>query len=174
MNRRIAGIVAALLLVPGMWALSGCGQAAEEAIEQGIEQGTGGDVEIDDDGVKVTDEEGNEFAAGSQAELPSTWPEVVPTPDGTLVFAGGSAADGSSGAVSQGIWQADSSVADTADAYATTLAGAGFTVDPSMSMDDGAAKIANYNGNGYLVGVIVAEGDGGKGATISVTVSPQS
>ena len=98
-------------------------------------------------------------------------PSTVPTPAGTLVFAGGSGDEGSSGAVSQGIWQSDASVADAAEAYGATLASAGFTVDPGMSVQDGS--VANCTGNGLAVGVIVAEGEGGSGATISVTVNAQ-
>jgi hypothetical protein len=167
MNKRIAGIAAALLLVPGLFALSGCGKAAQEAVEQGIEQGTGGDVEIDDDGVKVTDEEGNEFAAGDDVELPSTWPEVVPTPEGTLVFAGGSAADGASSAV----WQVDGSVDDAITAYSAKLSAAGFSVGETMDL--GTGQSATYTGNGYMVAVIVGEGEGGTGTSFNVSVTPE-
>jgi hypothetical protein len=169
---RITGIIGAALLGLGTLALSGCGQAAEEAVEQGIEQGTGADVEIDDDGVRVTDEEGNEFSAGEAAELPSTWPSQVPTPEGTLVFAGATGED-ATGDVAQGVWQSEANVADAAQQYGAALTSAGFTLDTTMSMDEATAKIANYAGNGYQVGVIVAEGEGGSGASVSVTVNTQ-
>jgi hypothetical protein len=171
MNRAVAGIAAVLLLVPGGFALTGCGSAVEEAVEQGIEQGAGGDVEINDDGLKVTDEEGNEFAIGGDAELPSTWPETVPVPEGTLLAAGSTAADGSSGAIAQGVWQSDASVADAAEAYGDALTSAGFSVNPGMSVEDGKVTVTNYEGNGFEVGVIVAEGEGGSGASLSVTVT---
>jgi len=81
---RRRGMMLAVVAAVGL-GLASCGAAVEEATEQAIEQGTGGDVEIDDDGVKVTDEEGNTSAFGSQASVPEDWPSDIPVPDGTVL-----------------------------------------------------------------------------------------
>ncbi|MCH9737452.1 MAG: hypothetical protein K0U42_01695, partial [Actinomycetia bacterium] len=47
----------ALVLTP---ALAGCGQTAENVAEQLAENAVGGDVDIEDNSVTMTDEEGNQ------------------------------------------------------------------------------------------------------------------
>lgn len=77
--------VAALVLGAGL-TLAACGSVAEEAAEQAIEESLGGgNVEVEDDGLKITDDEGNEIATGSQASLPEEWPDEIPVPEGDLI-----------------------------------------------------------------------------------------
>jgi hypothetical protein len=142
--------------------LTGCGQAAEELVEQGIEQETGGDVELDDGNVRVDDGQGNEFSVGGEVELPDSWPQAVPTPDGTLILAGSS--DG--GANQTASWQTSGSAASATAAYGAALTAAGFT--QTQQVDLGAGLTTLYSGNGFEVSV-VATGNGSE-ASLSVTV----
>jgi hypothetical protein len=83
MRRAIIGATGVALAVA--LGLAGCGSATEESIEEAIEQGTGGDVEIEDDGLSFTDDEGNEVRVGDAAEVPDAWPEDAPVPQGTIL-----------------------------------------------------------------------------------------
>lgn len=83
MRRARSTTVAAALAVVAL-GITGCG-AAEEITEKAIEAGTGGDVEITEDGVEFSDDQGNEIAIGSSADIPDNWPEDVPTPVGSIV-----------------------------------------------------------------------------------------
>jgi len=65
--------------------LAGCGSTTEEGLEEAIEQETGGDVEVEDDGVTFSDDEGNEVKVGSAAEVPEGWPDDIPVPEGTVL-----------------------------------------------------------------------------------------
>lgn len=70
---RIAKIVPGVLIA-GILVLTGCSassdDAAEEMVENLIESGTGNEVEIGEDSLSMTDEQGGGFAAGEQVELP--------------------------------------------------------------------------------------------------------
>jgi len=154
----------AVVVVPVALVLPGCGQAAEQAAEQAIEQGTGAEVDIEDDSVKVTDEEGNEFAAGGDVSLPDSWPAEVPAPPGELLFAGSSAAGGVTGS-----WQVDASVGDVIADYADALAGAGFAAGEDSDL--GGAKTRTFEGNNLLVEVIAVQSATTDGTTLTVSVS---
>lgn len=78
---RLAKSAPALVLVSAL-ALAGCSSttesATEEMVENLIESGTGNEVEIDDDSMSMTDEEGGGFAAGDEVDLPPAFPTDVP------------------------------------------------------------------------------------------------
>ncbi|HEV8023827.1 MAG TPA: hypothetical protein VGP37_02950 [Candidatus Nanopelagicales bacterium] len=78
----------------GALVLTGCSSttesATEEMVEEMIESESGGDVqvEIDDDSMSVTDEEGGQMTAGDEAELPPAFPDDIPLfTAGTLIAA---------------------------------------------------------------------------------------
>ncbi len=66
-------------------ALGGCDAIGERLAEEGAEQLTGGEIDVDDEGVSFESDEGS-FSSG--AELPEDFPSSVPLPDdGELVNA---------------------------------------------------------------------------------------
>lgn len=152
--------VIALALAP---ALTACGGGAAESIAENAAENAmgGGDVEINDEGVTVTDPSGNAMAAGENVALPDNWPTEVPVPDGgTLTFVTVTA-DGSASA----IWTVDGSPAEAVDAYAAALTGAGYTEESNAAADGTVMK--GFAGNGWTITVAAAEADG----TTSLTVA---
>lgn len=147
--------------------LSGCQQAAEEAAEQAIENADPGvgDVEIDEDGVTVEGEDGS-VSIQEGDELPEGWPSAVELPDGAtltnsmVVDSGGQAG-----------WMVtatyDQAPSDVADAFSSSLTGAGFTEETTVTTGD--QSLLGFSNDQYQVAVTVgAEGDG---SVVSVTVS---
>lgn len=81
MRRYTTGaLVAAALLT---FTACGGGDAADEAVEAGIEEalGSNADVEIDGDGNMAIETEDGSYAAGDAAEVPDDFPAEVPLPD---------------------------------------------------------------------------------------------
>ena len=59
-------------------ALAGCGKSVEQKVaEKYLEGMTGGDVDIQKDGVEIKDKDGNVISAKSGKTLPSGWPKEV-------------------------------------------------------------------------------------------------
>lgn len=154
-SRAAAGaVIAALALSP---VLTACGQAAEKAAEVAAEQalgGEGGDVDITDEGVTITDEEGNEAAIGENVAVPDTWPSEVPLYDGGTLQMVSVEGDGSASAM----WVTDASVQDAAAAYSDALKAAGYTEDSMTDM--GGVMTGMYIGNGYTVNFNAVDADG--------------
>ena len=151
-SRVVAAVtVAALALSP---ALAACGQAAEEMAEQAAEQAIGGDVEVNDEGVTVTDEEGNEVAIGEDVAVPDNWPAEVPLYEGGTLQMVSVQADGAATAM----WLADGTPADAAADYGAALEDAGFTADSESNM--GGMIVNSYTGNGLTVSMQVLDSDG--------------
>lgn len=146
-GRRTAACAAAALGLA--LALAGCGSAGENAAEQAIEaENPGTDVELDGDGVKVTDEEGNTSEFGTGADLPDGWPEVVPVPAGEVTFSSQSGGDFTVGVT------ADGSAQDVYNAWKSDLEGAGFTEKDAANF--GGNYLGTFTGNGYDVGYTIA------------------
>ena len=164
-SRAAAGaIVAALALT-----LAGCGQAAEQAAEIAAEQALGGegqDVEFNDEGVTVTDDEGNEMAIGENVAVPDNWPADVPLYDGGTLQMIAVQADGSAIAM----WQVDGAPADVVAAYSASLEAAGYTQDTTSNM--GGMIVEQYTGNGMTVSLQSLDVDGA--TSLTVTAEPAS
>jgi hypothetical protein len=144
-------VITALALSP---ALAGCGQAAEQVAEQAAEQAIGGgDVNIEDDSVTITDEEGNQMAAGENVSIPDSWPAEIPIYEGGSLTVVTVQADG----VYAG-WTSDQSPEDAVSAYTSALEDAGFTAGQETSV--AGAIFREYTGNGYTVQVTGADADG--------------
>ena len=157
----LAIAAAALLTVP----LAGCQQAAEEAAEKAVEQGTGvDDVEIDDDGVTVEGTEGT-VAIDQGGDLPDGWPSSIVLPEGGTIT--------SSMLVdqvgSQG-WNVtstyDMTPAELAAAFEESLGGAGLTQDSKTTAGD--MTLLAYSDSTYSVAVTIGVGDA---TTSTVTVT---
>ena len=150
--RTVAALAAAaLILTP---ALSACGQAAEEMAEQAAEQAIGGDVEVNDEGVTVTDDEGNEVAIGEGVSVPDTWPAEVPLFDGGTLQMVSVQADGSATAM----WLVDGTPTEAAAAYGAALESAGYTADSESNM--GGMIVNSFTGSAFTVSMQAIESDG--------------
>ncbi len=160
-SARRAAVVGAAAAFGLALALAGCGNAAENATEKAIEaENPGTDVELDGDGVKVTDEEGNTSEFGTGADLPEGWPEVVPVPDGDVTFSTKSGEDFTVGLT------VDGSAQDVYEAWKSDLEGAGFTAKDTA--DFGGNYLGTFTGNGYDVGYTISSdpASDGKAAVI--------
>lgn len=139
-------------------ALAGCGNLAEEAVEQAIESESGEDVEIDFDGddgsmsisgedgeftfdidedgetasMSGTDEEGNTFEMTTGQGAPDDWPDEVPLPSGDIL---------SSNVMTQNderflsiVLEVDDAIA-AHDEYQAQLENAGFSTDSTSTFE---------------------------------------
>lgn len=174
-QRRSVTAAVSLLLVIG---LAGCGQLAEEAVEQAIESDTGEDVEIDldsddgslsitgDDGeftvdidedgesssVSGTDEEGNTFEMTTGQGVPDDWPDGIPLPSGDVV---------GSNVMTQNDERFFSLVSEVDDAaaahddYVERLENAGFSTDSTSTFEsDGmTTKFTQMTGDDWTAQV---------------------
>ncbi|MDA2988511.1 MAG: hypothetical protein O2815_05465 [Actinomycetota bacterium] len=162
MKQRMVHIAAITVTVLGLTA--GCG--GEQLAEQIGEQAINGEVDIEDDSITITDDEGNEFSAGGGTEIPESWPDDVPLfPDGELVLAT-SQSEGSATA----LWETTLSVDDAAAAYDAVLMSSGFTLDQDANISGTIAR--TYQGEVDIANVTVADVDGT--TNVSVAVVPAS
>lgn len=162
--------IAVPALVAGL-ALSGlvaCSSPAEEiaqnVAEQAVEEAMGGDVDISDNSMTVTDAEGNEMAVGEGVSVPDSWPADVPLFDGELAMVTVQT-DGNAYAM----WMIEDTPEAAADAYGAQLEGAGFTLQQDANM--GGTFIREYRSSTMQVSVVSGEADGV--ASLSVTAVPQ-
>lgn len=143
--------------------VAGCG--GERLAEQLGEQAIDGQVDIEDDGLSITDEQGNQFGVGSGAEIPATWPADVPLFTGGGLVLAASQADGTATA----LWELQTSVTDAAAMYDRTLTDAGFTLE--QDADLAGTIVRTYRGELHTVNVTVART--GETTNLSVSVQPK-
>ena len=154
-NRRIAVAALAGMLALGTTTLTACGSAIENAVEEAAGNAVGGDVNIDDGNVSVTDSEGNEMSIGEDVSIPDNWPSEIPVFDnGKLV----TVVIGSGGSSVNAMWTTDATPEEAAAAYGSALESAGFTKG-DVSAAAGMAS-GDYTGNGYKVTVVTLSADG--------------
>jgi hypothetical protein len=157
-GRRVAALGAAVIAIAGL--STGCGgeQLAEELGGQVID----GEVDIENDSLTITDDEGNQFAAGGGTQIPDSWPDDVPLyPDGDLVLAT-SQTEGTAAA----LWEVTSSVHEAAGAYGDVLISQGFTLDQDATI--AGAIVRTYSGELHSVKVTVANTAGTTNVNIAV------
>ena len=164
MNRRIVTLAIATVLALGAPVLAGCSSAVQGAVEKAAGDAIGGNVDINSNGLSVTDSNGNQVQIGEDVTMPDNWPAEVPQFEGGKLASVMVAGDGAS---VNAMWTTEASVADAAKSYGDALTGAGFTQDQTANA--GGMENAQYTGNGYSVNVIVSGSDG----TTSVLVSAE-
>lgn len=147
----VAALVATITIIP---TVAGCGQAAEQVAEQAAEQALGGDVDVNDEGVTVTDDEGNQVAIGEDVSIPDNWPAEVPLLEGGTPQMASVQADGSASVM----WTVEATPEEAAAAYGAALIDAGFTEESTSNM--GGMFVNTYTGNGYTVGLNALDVDG--------------
>ncbi len=162
-NRTVAVTLSALLAVTAP-VLVGCGNVAEMAAEKAAGAAVGGDVNVDEGGVSVTDESGNAVSIGENVKIPDAWPSSVPLFEGGTAIMASANADGSAGAM----WTTDAKPEDAAAAYDKAMLAAGFTQADTSNL--GGMVMTNYTGNGLAVNVTaVGTDDGTTGVSVSIT-----
>lgn len=157
--RRVARTVSLSLLAGvlavGASTLTACGSAVENAVEEAAGNALGGDVNVDDGNISVTDEEGNEMQLGENVSVPDNWPSEVPVYDNGKLISVMVAGDGSS---VNAVWQTDATTEEAAAAYGAALESSGFTVGDTSAMS--GMTNSTYEGNGYTVTVTTLDAEG--------------
>ena len=157
-GRRSSIAAAVILTVAGI--ATGCG--GEQLAEQLGEQAIDGQVDIEDDSLSITDQEGNEFAVGEGTEIPPTWPSEVPLyAGGTLVLVT-SQSDGTATA----LWETPETVDQAVAAYDAALTSSAFRLDQDASI--AGSVVRTYVGERHTVNVTVATVDGATNLNIAV------
>jgi hypothetical protein len=154
-RRRVAGMTIALVLACGVPSLTGCGSAVQGAVEKAAGDAIGGNVNINSDGLSVTDSNGNQVQIGENVKMPDNWPSQVPQFEGGKLASVMVAGDGAS---VNALWTTDAALPDAAKAYRDALAAAGYTQDDTMSAD--GLESGNHTGNGYKVNFVISGSDG--------------
>lgn len=113
--------IVGLFMVGGLFILTGCGEnLAEKAVEKSIEAETGGQVDIQDDGFTLTDDEGNTYTTSTSTELPADYPEAAEYYPGELT--GASTLTTPDGKMFTLVIQTDDSLTDVLNFYNNFLA----------------------------------------------------
>jgi hypothetical protein len=157
----IAALVAGLAL--GAVTLTACG-SAQDAIENAAGDAIGGDVNLEEGELSVTDSEGNSIQLGENVSLPDNWPAEVPAYDGgslmTVVVSG-------DGATVNAVWLSDASPEDAMAAYSAILESAGYTKGDVTAA--AGMSTSTFTGNGYTVTVLTMSSDSGSTVTIEAS-----
>ena len=160
-TRILAALGAGLLALATTAACGGTNeQAAQTMVEGAVEGAIGGDVDISDDSMTVTDAEGNELAVGSDITIPDGWPADVPLFDGTLSVASVQA-DGTAYAM----WTTDLDAASAADTYGESLTTAGYSLTQEATV--GAMIMREYSSPTRTVSVVSGQVDGATSLTVT-------
>jgi len=169
---RSAGVTAALLLVAGLSACGGSDQAGEELAERIAEKATGGKVDIDRKGERVTirGEDGDATVDIGSGKRPGDFPDEVPLPDGKIVSSvTGSTPDGKT-------WSLSIKVDDPLDAiddYRKDLEAKGFEITNSFESSGATANKTFVASNGtWNVTASASKAAAGADATLVVGVTP--
>ena len=148
------------ILVLSAPSIAGCGDTIQQGAERIAEEAVGGDVEIDEGGVTVQGDQGQELAIGSDVVLPDSWPATVPAFDGgQLVVVSVQQADANA------MWTSAGTPEAARDQYRAALEAAGFVIDSESTI--GGLTVIGASGNGYRVETTI----GGAGGETSVTVT---
>lgn len=170
---RLGAAGLALVLLTGV---SGCGKAAEKigqkATEKAIESGADGnaDVDISDGEMNIETEDGS-FSVGS-GEIPDSWPEDVPLPDGLEVL---SAMDmGSDGESMINVSGTTDMTPDEVTAfYESGLDGWSESDSFSSRAEEGGMSSVSYEQDGRTVGVTILD-DPDEATTLSLSYTVEA
>lgn len=167
----ILGVVVGLLIVGSAGALLFYKQIGEKIVEVFLSQKTGGNVQIQDDGKKVsyTSDQGD-FSLTEGGELPSEFPSDFPIYDNATIKNSWSATGQETQGVSV-VWETDASVKEVADFYNQKLPESNWKITDTFS-DDSSTTISfeKENVSGF-VGITTGEDNK---TTISVSLGVKS
>ncbi len=153
--RRMRSLRIACLAFAVALALAACG-GGNDVAEVNVGDG-GQDIEVVGDGASVAVDQGGEV------DIPESWPEGVPVPEGAPSMSTAGTSDGSEG------WMLNYPQADEAafDAYVATLRDAG--AEEGLSLDQSGLRSETSRIAGHDVTVQLMEG---VGMTVIVTPAP--
>jgi len=154
-RRRLTAAVVSIALLAGAPLLAGCGSAAESAIENAAGEAIGGDVDLDNGNLTVTNSDGSQVQIGENLAVPDSWPAAVPTYDGGALLSVTVDGDGSR---ANAMWKTDAAAEDAIDAYTAALISAGFAPREVNEME--GVNTADFTGNGYSVTLLAIAVDG--------------
>ncbi len=161
-HNKLGPMMLTAVVLLGIPALAGCGEAIQQGAEQLAEGAVGGDVNITDDGITVEGEGGEDLAMGSNLALPDSWPPAVPA------FEGGSLSVVSvSGDNANGMWTYEGTGEDALASYRSALEAAGYVIETESTI--GGLTVINAKGNGYVVDATIGEAAGQTSITLTAT-----
>jgi len=140
------------VLITLTFTLVGCGKSLEQkAAEKYIEGVTGAEVDLNNDGFEITDQEGNTISAQSGKGLPSGWPANV------SYYKKGKIEQSSSMALPQGknyaiVISSNDSIEDIMDYYKSEFS-SGWKVDMEMNVGDAATLMLSKDGTTVTIGI---------------------
>jgi len=155
-KRIIVRIAVALFVVSLALSLVACQSIAEKATEAAVERATGAKIDNGGEQITIQGEDGSEFTASSDGELPDGFPSEVPVHDGRIVSSM-KADNGFSIAI-----EADAGIDDVLEWHKKEFADGGWTVVNEMKIDDGGAIGAEKGDMTVQVTVGVASDDANK------------
>ena len=172
MGMRIAKTVTATM-VAGVLVLTGCSSGSdsgtEEMVENLLESGTGNEVEIGEDSLSMTDDQGGGFAAGDEAELPPAFPADVPLfTYGTLVAAAVMPGEGFTAT-----WRMETPDDALVESYISEWENLGFTRGGFLDMSTDGTRVWTYQMTNdeleVAVTATIADGDETEDSLVSMS-----
>lgn len=169
--KKLAVILLAVLMA--VFVLSGCAKAGEKLAEQVMEkvieeaaEGEGADIDVDigDEEVKITTDEGDELSIGG-ADIPDDWPSVVPVhPDLDIQTSFKGTSDDKNNFSISAMY--GGSGEDLFNWYKSELSGWNVISEFSGEDDSGKSYSLNVENGAYQVSVLVIESDGDQEVTL--------
>ncbi len=166
-----------LLMLVAVLAFTGCSltdrlgeKAAEKITEEVLETGTNSDIDLTDESINISSDDGSSFALGEDLALPDNFPSDVPIYSGASIV-GTSSSEGEQGATFQVTLSTEDEFSAVSDYYKAAIVDEGWTLDNSYTMTSGG-QTAIYNaskeGRTLDIGVYYTEDDTQTMVTIAV------
>lgn len=167
----ILGVVIGVLVVLSLLASLFFKKIGEKAIELFLSQKTGGNVQIEDQGKKVsyTSDEGS-FSAQEGGSLPDQFPSDFPVYPGATIANSWSASGNDTQGVSV-VWETDASIKDVSDFYNEKLSTGGWKVSGTFANDSSTTISFEKDTTNGFVGITKGE-DGKTAISVSLGVKP--
>lgn len=165
-RRRATAVALIAMITLGTPALAGCGGMVQGAVEKAAGDAIGGNVDINSNGLSVTDSNGNQVQIGEDVAVPDNWPAEVPKLEGAKLASVMVAGNGSS---VNAMWTTDASAADAMKSYSDALTSAGYTNDNTTNA--GGVESTSWTGNGYSINVVAQSSDGQTNVIVSAEKS---
>jgi hypothetical protein len=166
-------LLTGMLVVLLALALASCGgdKAAEELSEKVAGEAIGGDVEVDNDTVTITTDEGEATISGGDGALAEGFPEEFPIYDGASVRASASVETGGKTQYSATLGTSDP-VSDVYDWYKSELSSGGWTIENDMHITtgEGESAVLSAKKSGMEAAATIAEDDGETAIVITLIV----
>ncbi len=163
-------LLTGVLVIALVLAVAACGGAEDKAAEE-IGEAIGGNVEIDDDTVTITTDEGEATISGGEGALAEGFPEEFPIYDGATVKASAAVESGGKTQYSATLSTSDS-VTDVYDWYKSELSSDGWAIENDMhiSTGEGESAVLAAKKSGMEAAATIAQDDGATAIVIALMV----